>query len=68
MMLVMRKKYVCLIAIAAVTAVGLTGAAGHYFGETRTFLPGEGRVIVIDAGHAAQTEYYICFTGQGRFT
>ncbi len=58
MMLVMRKKYVCLVAVAAMTAMGLTGAACHYFGETRTFLPSEGRVVVIDAGHAAQREYY----------
>ena len=58
MMLVMRKKYVCLAVVAAMTAMGLTGAACHYFGGTRTFLPSEGRVIVIDAGHAAPKEYY----------
>lgn len=53
MIMIMKKRNVLAICFVVLSAIGLTGAACHYFGEKNTFLPSEGRVVIMDAGHDA---------------
>lgn len=53
MIMVMKKRNLIAILLAVLTVVGLSGAAYHCFGGAHTFLPNEGKVVVMDAGHDA---------------
>lgn len=54
MMLVMKRRTAALTVLGVLAAAALTGAACRLCIGEKTFLPGEGRVLVIDAGHAAK--------------
>ncbi|MBQ4087360.1 MAG: hypothetical protein IJC78_03850 [Clostridia bacterium] len=54
MFLVLKKRRIILGGICLLLAVGLTGAVCGMAGNEKTFLPNEGKVFVIDAGHPAK--------------
>ena len=53
MIMVLKKRNFIAILLAVLTTATLSGAAYHYFSGTQTFLPNEGKVVVMDAGHDA---------------
>lgn len=66
MIMVLKKRKVCAGFFVLLAAIGLTGAACHYFGSAKTFLPSEGRIVIIDAGHAAHKQYHIHSNRNGK--
>lgn len=52
MMLVVKKRNLLFTAFLILLLFFLSGAAYHYF-SVKTFLPSEGRTVIIDAGHGA---------------
>lgn len=61
MIVAMKKRTFTLLVSAAFLAIGITGAALGHLNNAHTFLPNEGRVLVIDAGHAAYRKYHIAY-------
>ena len=53
MIMVLKKRNLIAGVLLLLTTATLSGAAYHYFSGARTFLPNEGRVVVMDAGHGA---------------
>ena len=58
MIMVLKKRNLIAMLLAVLTTVTLSGAAYHYFSGAHTFLPNEGKVVVMDAGHGATWQYY----------
>lgn len=58
MIMVWKKRTLLAVFLAIFVGAGLCGAAYRGFRGKRTFLPNEGRVVVMDAGHDATKEYH----------
>ena len=58
MIMVLKKRNLIAGMLLVLTTAALSGAAYHCFSGAHTFLPNEGRVVVMDAGHDAACEYY----------
>lgn len=54
MFLILKKRQVFFCGMCLILAAALTGAVCGIAGNEKTFLPTEGKVFVIDAGHPAK--------------
>ena len=61
MIISMKKRTFFAAVLAVFAAVGGSGAAFSHAKHARTFLPNEGRTIVMDAGHGGKHQYHIAF-------